>query len=209
MTKPYSHKNPDGLWNIPAADRNKEPILAALRSCLPRTGLVLEVASGTGQHVVYFANALASLAWQPSDPDTAFRASIEHRILSDGVTNVRKPLDLDVLKRPWPISEVDVVVCINMIHVAPWRATQALVRGSGDILSQGGVFFLYGPYRRHGTHTAPSNRAFDARLRAENPEWGVRDLEEVERLAEQTGFFLDRVIEMPANNLSLIFKRPA
>ena len=206
MTKPYSQKSHDGLWNIPAADRNKEPILSALRTCLPQTGLVLEVASGTGQHVVHFANALSSLAWQPSDPDAEFRASIEQRILHAGAENIRKPLDLDVLQRPWPISQVDVVVCINMIHVAPWSATQALILGSADTLSREGVLFLYGPYRRQGAHTAPSNQAFDARLRAENPAWGVRDLEEVERLAERSGLFLDRVIEMPANNLSLVFK---
>ncbi len=155
---------------------------------------------------MHFANALSSLLWQPSDPDAEFRASIEQRILHAGAGNIGKPLDLDVLERPWPISEVDVVVCINMIHVAPWSATQALIRGSADTLSQEGVLFLYGPYRRRGAHTAPSNQAFDARLRAENPAWGVRDLEEVEGLAEQSGLSLDRVIEMPANNLSVVFK---
>lgn len=207
VTKPYGRQDSDGRWNLPAAERNKEPILAALRSSLPPSGLVLEIASGTGQHVVHFANALGALTWQPSDPDTEFRTSIAHRIQEEALQNVRTPLDLDVLDTPWPVSGVDAVLCINMIHVTPWEATRALIRGSGEILSAGGGLFLYGPYRRNGAHTAPSNEAFDTRLRGQNPEWGIRDLEEVEQLGTRSGLRLETVIEMPANNLSLVFRR--
>lgn len=207
MTKPYSRRDSGGRWTIPAAERNKEPILAALRECLPPAGLVLEVASGTGQHVVHFAKALGHLVWQPSDPDAEFRACIENRIRYEGLENVRTPLELDVRDRPWPVSGVDVVLCVNMIHVAPWEATRALMSGCGDALSPRGVLFLYGPYRRFGAHTAPSNEAFDSRLKAENPAWGVRDLEEVGKAGSRVGLSLDRVIEMPANNFSVVFSR--
>ena len=207
MTKPYGRQDSDGRWTIPAAERNKEPILTVLRDCLPPRGLVLEVASGTGQHIVHFAKSLSQFVWQPSDPDAEFRTCIEHRVHEEGVENVRAPLDLDVRDRPWPVSGVDVVLCVNMIHVAPWEATRALMSGCGDILRDGGVLFLYGPYRRFGAHTSPSNEAFDARLKAENQEWGVRDVEEVERLGSRASLSLETVIEMPANNFSLVFKR--
>jgi len=207
VTRSYGERDPDGLWNLPAAERNKGAILAALRNELPTSGVVLEVASGAGQHVVHFAKALNALTWLPSDPDGEFRRSIEDRIRSEALENVRAPLDLDVLKRPWPVSGVEAVLCINMIHVAPREATEALIAGSGEALSEGGALFLYGPYRRFGAHTAPSNEAFDARLRAQNPEWGIRDLEDVERFADQAGLRLNGVIEMPANNLSLVFRR--
>ena len=206
VTKPYGEKDSDGLWNIPAADRNKEPILAVLQNALPTRGLVVEVASGTGQHVIHFAQNLGELIWLPSDPDVAFRKSIENRIRDSGLENVRTPLNLDVLDNPWPVSEANAVICINMIHVAPWEATRALIHGVEQILSEEGVLFMYGPYRRSGTHTVPSNEAFDVRLREQNPDWGIRDLEDVEKLGERAGLFLDAVVEMPANNLSLVFR---
>ena len=206
MTKPYGEKDAGGLWNIPAADRNKEPILAVLQSVLPTRGLVVEVASGTGQHVIHFAKNLERLTWLPSDPDAEFRKSIEKRTRDSGLKNVRKPLNLDVLDNPWPAGEASAVLCINMIHVAPWKATRALIYGVEHILSEEGVLFMYGPYRRSGTHTAPSNEAFDVRLRDQNPDWGIRDLEDVEKLGERVGLFLDAVVEMPANNLSLVFR---
>ena len=206
MIKPYGTQDSDGRWNLPAAERNKDPILAALRSSLPLSGLVLEIASGTGQHVVHFASALGELTWLPSDPDAEFRTSITNRIQEEALQNVRAPLDLDVLNAPWPVSGADAVLCINMIHVAPWEAAGALIQGSGEVLSDGGVLFLYGPFRRNGAHTAPSNEAFDSRLRGQNPEWGIRDLEDFEQLAERAGLTLEKLIEMPANNLSLVLR---
>lgn len=207
MIGAYGEADAHGLWGTPAAERNKEPILAVLRDTLPVRGTVLEVASGTGQHVVHFARALPALTWLPSDPEPELRRAMEDRIRREALGNVRPPLDLDVLRHPWPVGEVDAVLCINMIHVAPWAAAGALVRGCGEVLPDDGVLFLYGPYRRFGAHTAPSNEAFDAQLRARNPEWGVRELEEVEQLAGDAGLRLDAIVDMPANNFSLVLRR--
>lgn len=189
-----------------AAERNKDPILGVLRRVLPRSGLVLEIASGTGQHVAHFARALPELEWQPSDADAESRASV--RAWAEGLANVRAPLDLDVLRRPWPVKDADAVIAINMIHVAPWAAAEALVAGSADLLAAGGVLFLYGPFRRFGRHTAPSNEAFDASLRASDAQWGVRDLEAVADAARAVGLALEEVVAMPANNLSVVLRRP-
>ena len=191
----------------PAAERNKGPILEVLRRVLPASGLVLEVASGTGQHVVHFARHLPGLDWQPSDADPRALDSVAAWIAHAGVANIRAPLALDVVNRPWPVREADAVVCINMIHIAPWHAAGALVEGAGGVLPAGGVLFLYGPFRRGGRHTAPGNEAFDADLRARNPEWGVRDLEAVGELAADNGFMLQELVPMPANNLSVVFRR--
>ncbi|OGA95653.1 MAG: SAM-dependent methyltransferase [Betaproteobacteria bacterium RIFCSPLOWO2_12_FULL_66_14] len=191
----------------PAAERNKDPILAVLQRTLPSTGLVLEIASGTGQHVVHFARALAALTWQPSDSDRAARDSISAWIALEQLANVKQPLDLDVCRSPWPVKQADAIVCINMIHIAPWAAAEALAAGAGRILPPGGVLFLYGPYRRSGSHTAPSNELFDAGLRSQNPAWGVRDMESVEALAANAGLSLEDIVAMPANNFSLVFRR--
>lgn len=188
-----------------AAERNKDAILGVLRRVLPAKGLVLEVASGTGQHVAHFAAALPALEWQPSDPDPDHLESI--RAWVEGLANVRAPLELDVTQRPWPIARADAVICSNMIHVAPWKAAEALVAGAGEILSPGGLLFLYGPFKRDGRHTALSNEAFDASLRDSDPEWGVRDLEAVADAAGAAGLKLDEVVEMPANNLSVILRK--
>ena len=196
----------DTPLTAPAAERNKEPILTVLRHVLPRTGLALEIASGTGQHVVHFAQALPDLTWQPSDPDSELRASIRAWIAQTGVSNVRAPLDLDVCRQPWPIDAADAVVCINMIHIAPWTATTALMAGVSRLLPVSGVLLLYGPYRREGRHTAPSNEAFDRSLRSSNPDWGVRDLEAVAEAATSHGLALQDVIVMPANNLCVVFR---
>jgi len=190
----------------PAAERNKGPILTVLKRVLPARGLVLEIASGTGQHVVHFAQALPDLTWQPSDPDSELRASIRAWIAQTGVSNVRAPLDLDVCRQPWPIDAADAVVCINMIHIAPWTATTALMAGVSRLLPVSGVLLLYGPYRREGRHTAPSNEAFDRSLRSSNPDWGVRDLEAVAEAATSHGLALQDVIVMPANNLCVVFR---
>lgn len=191
----------------PAAERNKDPILEVLRAALPSQGTVLEVASGTGQHVVHFAAALPALKWQPSDPDADARASIAAWTAERGLSNVSGPLALDVLQDPWPVAQADAVLCINMIHISPWEATEALMKGSAASLPAGGPLVLYGPYRQGGSHTAPSNEAFDADLRARNPAWGVRDLEAVVGLAASVGLLLERVVAMPANNLCVVLRR--
>lgn len=195
------------LLRAPAADRNKAPILAVLERLLPAKGLVLEIASGTGQHVVHFARALSGLTWQPSDTEAASLASISAWIAEEQAGNVNEPVRLDVCSFPWPVGHAQAIVCINMIHIAPWRATEALFEGAAEVLSAGGVLFLYGPYRRYGSHTAPGNEAFDAQLRSQNPGWGVRDMEAVERLAGRFGFTLEETIAMPANNFSLVFRK--
>lgn len=191
----------------PAAARNRDPILAVLRRHLPARGLVLEIASGSGEHAVHFATALPDLVFQPSDPDPHARASIDAWIDDTGLANVKPALDIDVVAAHWPVAAADAVVCINMIHIAPWRATQGLVRGAARILPAGAPLFLYGPFRRGGAHTAPSNAAFDADLRHRDPAWGVRDLEVVAALCAgaEHGLDLAAVEEMPANNLSLVF----
>lgn len=207
MLKQRGEKTADGKWSAPAAERNKGPILEVLARVLPRRGLVLEIASGTGQHVLHFAKALPDLTWQPSDPDAELRESIALRLREEPRANVNSPLDLDVTKLPWPLRTADGVLAINMIHVAPWAATLALFQGAKALLSAGHVLFLYGPYRRFGRHTADSNAQFDRDLRAQDPVWGVRDLEAVSEVADGAGFVLAETIEMPANNFSLVFKR--
>ena len=207
MLKQRGEKTADGKWSIPAAERNKEPILGVLARVLPRRGLVLEIASGTGQHVMHFAKALSDLTWQPSDPDAELRASIALRIREERRANVNRPIDLDVTKLPWPLQTAEAVVAINLIHVAPWSATPALFEGAKALLSTQGVLFLYGPYRRHGQHTSKSNEQFDSDLHAQNSEWGLRDLEAVSETAASSGFALAEIVEMPANNFSLVFKR--
>lgn len=206
MLKAVGQKLDDGRWFTPSAERNKGPILTQLERTLPNNGLVLELASGTGQHVVYFAKALSQLTWQPSDADAAFRQSIRSWIAQEGLRNVRAPLGLDVCCSPWPIAHAGAIICINMIHVSPWAATEALFAGAKGVLGLDGILFLYGPYRRFGRHTAPTNEAFDAQLRAIDPAWGLRDLEAVVNLARTAGFGLVEIVEMPANNFSTVFR---
>ena len=207
MLKQRGEKQADGKWFTSSAERNKDPILAVLARVLPRRGVVLEIASGTGQHILHFANALPGLAWQPSDRDPELRESIALRVKEQQLANVNRPIDLDVTRLPWPLQTADAVVCINMIHVAPWSATLALLEGAKALLPTQHVLFLYGPYRRFGQHTSRSNEQFDSDLRAHDPEWGVRDLEAVSEAAASSGFALAEVVEMPANNFSVIFKR--
>ncbi|MEM5274653.1 DUF938 domain-containing protein [Cupriavidus taiwanensis] len=205
MTAP-TH-DPDARRMAPATERNREPILAVLRQVLPASGTVLEIASGTGQHAVHFAAALPGITWQPSDPDPAARASIAAWTAHTGLANVRAPLALDVCRQPWGIDAADAVVCINMIHIAPWAAAEALFAGAGRLLGPAGVLFLYGPYRRGGAHTAPSNAAFDAQLRATDPDWGVRDMEAVIALGATQGLRCDEPVPMPANNFCLVLRK--
>lgn len=191
----------------PAAARNREPILEVLRDRLPGRGLVLEVASGTGEHALHFAAALPGLVFQPSDPDPDARASIDAWVADSGLPNLRPALALDASRPDWPVAAADAVLCCNMIHISPWASAVGLVTGAGRILPPGGLLYLYGPYRRDGRHTAPSNEAFDADLKRRNPAWGVRDLEAVADLAVDAGFGGPEVVEMPANNLSVMFRR--
>ncbi len=203
---PIGEQLNDGRWIAPSAERNKDPILAVLLRVLPASGLVLEIGSGTGQHVTHFANAMPNLVWQPSDADTTFRNSVVRWIETQHLSNVRAPLRLDVHDRPWPIAAMDALICINVLHVSPWSATVALFDGGHEVVRAGGVIFLYGPFRRGGHHTAPSNAQFDASLRAHDPRWGVRDLDEVTAAAQRAGVALCEIVEMPANNLSVVLR---
>jgi SAM-dependent methyltransferase len=193
----------------PSAERNREPILAVLRKVLPATGRVLEIASGTGQHAICFAAAMPGLNWQPSDPDADARASIAAWVVHEGLANVRAPLALDVHQPDWGVDALDAVVCINMIHISPWSATRALFAGASRHLADGGLLYVYGPYRRGGAHTSPSNYAFDQQLRSRDPAWGVRDMEAVIALGASAGLVCDEPIAMPANNFSLVFRKRA
>jgi hypothetical protein len=197
----------EGRRYAPATDRNRDAILAVLERILPASGTVLEVASGTGQHVVHFARALPALRWQPSDPDPASRASIVAWCAEAGLGAVAGPLDLDAAAPVWPVDRADAVLSINMIHIAPWAAACGLIAGAARLLSPGAPLYLYGPFRRDGHDFAPSNLAFDRNLRQRDPDWGVRRLEDVMALAEAAGFGRAEVIEMPANNLSIVFRR--
>jgi len=176
-----------------------------VRRALPARGLVLEIGSGSGQHVAHFAAALPLLEFQPSELDTARQASI--RAWTRGLRNVKPAIELDVMRHPWPIDAADAIICINVIHISPWAATLALMQGAAAILPAGGVLVTYGPYRRDGRHTAPSNEEFDASLRSRNSEWGVRDMEEVEAAANRAGLRLEDAVPMPANNFTLILRR--
>jgi SAM-dependent methyltransferase len=195
--------------HAPATARNRDPIARVLYEELPESGLVLEIASGSGEHVVHFAQELARLVFQPSDPDEEARASIRAWTEETGVRNVREPLALDVEAAAWPIARADAVLCINMVHISPWSATLGLLDGAARVLSGAGALFLYGPYRRDGVVTAESNEAFDRSLRERNPSWGLRRLEDLDREASARGFVRTRLVEMPANNLSLVYRREA
>jgi hypothetical protein len=190
----------------PATERNRDAILAVLRRHLPLSGLVLEVASGTGEHIAHFAASLPHLRFQPSDPVAEHRASID--AWAAGSRNIKPAIHLDTTAE-WPLIEIRAVLCINMIHIAPWQATEGLFAGAAQLLEPADMVFLYGPFRRAGAHTAPSNEAFDADLRRRDPSWGVRDLEEVAALAAAHGFTEPEVGAMPANNLAVIFRRDA
>ncbi|MBK8160239.1 MAG: DUF938 domain-containing protein [Rhodospirillaceae bacterium] len=191
----------------PATQRNRDAILAVLRDVLPTTGTVLEVASGSGEHVIHFARHLPDLTFQPSDPMAESLESVAAWVGSSGVANILPPLRLDATERPWPIETADAILCINMIHIAPWAAAEGLLAGAAALLRSGAPLYLYGPYKRGGRQTADSNQAFDDQLRAQNPAWGVRDLEKVADLAESLGFSAPSITEMPANNLSVVFRR--
>lgn len=191
----------------PSALRNRDPVLAALSPVLAGASLVLEVASGTGEHVCHFAAAHPGVTFQPTDPMPEAVASVDAWVAMAGLSNVRPALLLNTTALSWPVPAADVVVCLNMIHIAPWPAAIGLIAGAARVLSPGGALFLYGPFRQNGAHTAPSNAEFDADLQARNPLWGVRDLEAVAALALAAGFGPPSVQPMPANNLAVVWRK--
>ena len=191
----------------PATLRNRDAILDVLRGVLPSSGVVLEIASGSGEHAVHFARAFPGLTFQPSDPEDAALKSIAAWIDHGGLKNVRAPLLLDAVAATWPVTSANAILCINMIHIAPWRAAEGLMHGAAKILRAGSSLYLYGPYRQASVATAPSNEAFDASLKSRNMEWGLRNLEDVAALAKRAGFSAPDVTQMPANNLSVGLRR--
>jgi SAM-dependent methyltransferase len=194
----------------PSAARNRDPIRDAFLRTMPREGVILELGSGTGEHAVHIAAAARGLRWLPGDPDASSRASIAAWAEHFGLGNVAPPHAIDVTEPDWEtrLAPIDGVVAINMAHIAPFAAVQGLVAGAGRLLQRGGKLFLYGPFARNGAHTSPSNAAFDESLRARDPDWGVRDLDfEIVPLAAAAGLTLEEIIDMPANNLSVVFKK--
>ncbi|WP_159993281.1 DUF938 domain-containing protein [Roseomonas sp. 18066] len=195
-------------YSAPSALRNRDPILAVLRDALPPAGLLLEIASGSGEHATHWARHLNGWTIQPSDADARARASVSVHSTEAGLPNLLPPVALDAAAGDWPVARADAVLCINMIHIAPWAATLGLLAGAARCLAPGTPLVLYGPYRRDGVPTAPGNEAFDADLRRRDPAWGLRDLEAVDAAATAAGFLPGpRVVEMPANNLTVIFRR--
>ena len=202
----------DYAWSMakgfaPAAERNRQPILEVLRRVLPMSGFVLEIASGTGQHAAFFSEHLPSLRWQPTDTGPDALRSIQSWVTEEDRDNFLSPVELDVSWPRWPITEADAMLCINMIHISPWETTEALFEGAQRLLAAGSLLITYGPYRLHGKHPAPSNAAFDQNLRSRNSCWGVRDVDELTVLAQRTGFELQERVDMPANNMTLVWTR--
>lgn len=198
---------PDPRRHAPATLRNRDAIAAVLRDELPDAGLVLEVASGSGEHVVHFAVTFPALDWQPSDPDPAALASIAALRGDANLPNLRTPLLLDAANADWPIDAADALLCINMVHISPWAATLGLLASGAQLLAPGAPLILYGPNVEDDVPTAPSNLAFDRSLKDRNPEWGLRTLTDVDRAAADVGFGRTRRVAMPANNLMLVYRR--
>lgn len=197
----------DARRTSPAAQRNAAAIAEVLGEVLPAAGLVLEIASGSGEHSLAFAGRWPGLTWQPTDRDPDALASIDAWAAGAGLTNIRPARRLDVEDWPWPIPAAQAVICINLVHIAPWSACEALMRGAAAVLPPGAPLYLYGAMKVGGEFTADSNAAFDRSLRARDPAWGVRDLEAVEAEARANGLRLVRTAAMPANNFSLVFVR--
>ncbi|TDI55500.1 MAG: DUF938 domain-containing protein [Alphaproteobacteria bacterium] len=194
----------------PSASRNTGPILAALKPLLPASGLVLEIASGTGQHCAAFARQFPDLTFQPSDPDPAARISIDAWCGTASAANIRPALDLDVAAQNWQTAiqgPVSVIIAINLLHISPWAAALGLFAGAAQLLEADGMVICYGAYKRNGRHTAPSNAEFDASLRHRNPDWGVRDVDDVTEIALSNGLNPAGIIDMPANNMLLVWRR--
>ncbi|RYZ43080.1 MAG: DUF938 domain-containing protein [Myxococcaceae bacterium] len=194
------------MRHAPATERNREPLLAVLKEVLPASGVLLEVASGTGQHAAFFARAFPGLSWQPTDGDPEALASIDAWRAQEGTPNLLPARLLDASSEAWPVEHADAMLCVNMIHIAPWAACQGLMRGAGRVLWPGGRLVLYGPYFVDGVVPAPSNVAFDASLKARDAAWGVRELGTVTAEALRHGLVRERVVEMPSNNLTVVFR---
>ena len=193
--------------HAPATERNREPIAAVLRDVLPERGTVLEIASGTGEHAAYLAPLFPGLRWQPSDPDPDALTSIEAWAADSDAANLLPPVFLDAASDTWAVDHADAILCVNMVHISPWAATEGLMRRAGRLLPAGAPLILYGPYRRKDVATAASNEQFDASLKARNPQWGLRDLQAVQEEAAANELALERLVGMPANNLLLVFRR--
>lgn len=193
--------------HAPATLRNRDAITEVLAGWLPATGAVLEVASGSGEHVVHFAAAFPHLDWQPSDPDPAGLTSIAAWHAEAGLANIARPLALDATADGWPVDRADAILCINMVHISPWAATLGLFAGAARLLAAGMPLILYGPYIEPDVPTAESNLAFDANLRARDPAWGLRDTGAVKAAAADAGLTFAERRAMPANNLMLLFRR--
>ena len=204
----------DSRRSFPATLRNQGPILDVLQRALPARGSILETGSGTGEHAVHFAPALAPRIFIPSEPDPDLRASVAAWCGQSTTTNLRMPIDLDVTTNPWPVENdprvqppISAILSINMIHIAPWHACLGLMSGAGRILQAGGVLYLYGPFKQVDAVFGSGNESFDRSLRAENTEWGVRSLDSVTQVAADAGLTLGETLPMPADNLSVIFER--
>jgi hypothetical protein len=197
----------DRRRSAPHVARNAGPIANLLGEILPGHGLVLEIASGSGEHVLHFASAFPNLLFQPSDPDPLALASIGAWREEEGPANLLPPVRLDASAQDWPIGAADAMLCINMVHISPWEATVGLLRGAGRLLGAGAPLYLYGAYRQAGVETAPSNEAFDMSLKARDSRWGLRALEDLVAEAAGHGLALDRVVPMPANNLSVVLRK--
>jgi uncharacterized protein DUF938 len=195
------------LPSAPSAERNKQPIADVLARLLPHSGVVLEIASGTGQHAEHFARAFPTLTWQPSDADTKMLPALSARVQRAALANLRAPLEFDVHHTAPLFHGVAAVVCVNMIHIAPWSACVALLGHAERLLARGSPLVLYGPFKRGGEHTAPSNAAFDEDLRRRNREWGVRDLDDVVAAAREHSLALAEVVAMPAENFTVVLTR--
>jgi hypothetical protein len=191
--------------HAPATARNRESIREVLARVLPAQGVVLELAAGSGEHSIYFAEQFPALTWQPSDVDDTALASIRAWRAQAALANLREPLRIDVTEDPWPIDRADAITCINMVHISPWQATLGVFAGAARLGAD--LVYTYGPYRFDGEFTAPSNAEFDRSLRGRNPSWGVRDVRDLEAVGREHGYALSEVIAMPANNHSLIFRR--
>nr|WP_198005841.1 DUF938 domain-containing protein [Erythrobacter sp. SD-21] len=193
--------------HAPATARNSEPLAEVLAKELPDCGLVLEIASGTGEHAIFMARRFPMLRWQPSDQDASALESIASWAGEAGLANLLEPIDLDASDDTWPIDAADAILCVNMIHISPWSASEGLFRGAAKLLEKGAPIILYGPYLEEGTETVASNLSFDASLKARDAAWGLRSLETVDELAARNGFSRSARHEMPANNLTVVFRR--
>jgi hypothetical protein len=203
----WDKRSMSDLVDWAAPERNKDPILSVLRRVLPARGTVLEVASATGQHVAHFAEALPNLLWQPSDVSDEHLRNLIARREHVGLPNLLPPIRLDVTELPWNVGPVHAVYNANMVHIAPFAVTLGLFEGASAVLGAGAPLVTYGPYKLDGRHISDSNAAFDESLRSRNPDFGVRDVGELEEVASKRGFFLEERVEMPANNFTLIWRR--